>query len=92
MPTLVTYTYSLDGLPELNYPIALLPSGSANTPALDGEEGIIAHRNEASARSYCREHYGRYLETLRWIVGDPAEGWAWLHPGSPVAASHWLAA
>ena len=75
MSTLVNYVYSLDGLPALSYPIVLLPSGTANTPSLGivyGEGGPVAHRNEASARAYCREHYRAHLSTLRWVASDPA--------------------
>jgi hypothetical protein len=80
MSTLVNYIYSLDGLPALSYPIALLPSGTANTPSLGGvySNGAVyggvepvAHRNEASARAYCRAHYRAHLSTLRWVASDP---------------------
>ena len=100
MSTLVNYIYSLDGLPALSYPIALLPSGTANTPSLGGvySNGTVyggvepvTHRNEASARAYCREHYRAILSTLRWVASDPTFDHATSTPTDAVAA-HWTQA
>ena len=67
----VTYTYSGDGLPAVDYPITLLASGTANTPPLQGEGETIGHNTEAGARAYCRAHYQDNVSWFRRIANSP---------------------